>query len=323
MCTLKHGREPRKFNDSLAFLKMIVGKFKDLVGKAAAATGNSCDTTPDVAAKIGVMIVPHESIQQLHDEYVCYRNAQNVDPGSIAQITTFTEAYSRMEDDGHIRLLGCKGSFPTCDICNNCNDLLRNANRKNRPEDLEVILNFKRAHLSQQELERRHMDICREVSRTVDRNGQPVALYICPDGMTERRTQVPKEHADNERQGKPQDLLTNRVIGVIVTCGPRIDKKILIHLDRFAPGGANLMVEVLRQVQRDVAEELAALGQKLPKTMYWQMDNCGENKNKGKLRDLFYHCILYTSSFKLIIYLQKSFSTLHASWRNLNMRKFT
>ena len=275
----KLGRDSPKFNDSLSFLTMIVGKFRDLVGKAAPTS--RCDTSPDAAAKTGIMVVPHESVSQLHEEYVCYRKAQAVHPDTIAEYVTFSKAYKQMESKDHIRLLGCKGSFPTCDICNNCNDLLRNANRKNRPEDLEVILNFKRAHLSQQEIERRHMDYVQEVCRTLDGNGNPKGLFICPDGMTGHRTNVPKEQKDGERKGKEQNFLTNRIMGVVVTCGPKIDTKMLIHLDHFVGGGANLMVEVLRQVIKEVGKLLAQDRQKVPKTMYWQMDNCGENKNKG------------------------------------------
>lgn len=275
----KLGRDSPKFNDSLSFITMIVGKFRDLVGKAAKASG--CDSSPDAAAKTGIMVVPHESVSQLHEEYVCYRKAQEVHPDSIAELGTFSKAYGKMEKEGHIRLLGCKGSFPTCDICNNCNDLLRNANRKNRPEDLEVILNFKRAHLSQQELERRHMDYVQDICKTLDSSGNPNGLYICPDAMTEHRTVVPKEHTDSGRKSKEQNFLTNRIMGVVVTCGPHINTKMLIHLDGFVGGGANLMVEVMRQVIKEVGKLLAAKGQCVPKTMYWQMDNCGENKNKG------------------------------------------
>lgn len=274
------GRSSVKFNDCISYIKIIIGKFRDVIGKAAASSG--CDTTPDGAAALGVMIVPHESVAQLYEEFSCYRLSQNYDPSSIAGLSTFTAAYNQMESEGHVRLLGCKGSFPTCDICNNCNDLLRNANRKNRPEDLEVILDFKRAHLSQQELERRHMDLIKDTCRTVDSKGRPLALFICPDGMTDRRTRVPKEHKDNERHGKEQKYLTNRIMGVDVVCGPKIDTKILLHLDGFVPGGANLMAEVLRLVQFEVGKLLAKDGHPIPKIMYWQMDNCGENKNKGK-----------------------------------------
>ena len=274
------GRDSPKYNDCLSYLKVIVGKFNEIVGKAA--TTSVCETSPDAAAKLGVMIVPHESVSQLHDEYICYRKSQNYDPSSIAELKTFSKAYGEMETAGHIRLLGCKGSFPTCDICNNCNDLLRNANRKNQPEDLDVVLNYKRAHLHQQELERRHMDLVKDTCRTVDATGQPKALYICPDGMTDRRTQVPKESKDKNRHGKEQNFLTNRIMGVHVVCGRHIDTKMLFHLDKFVDGGANLMVEVLRQVQKEVGILLEKNGHHIPKIMYWQMDNCGENKNKGE-----------------------------------------
>jgi len=257
---------------------MIIGKFKDLVGKAAATS--SCDPSPEGAAKVGIMIVPHEHVSQLFEEYLCYRKSQRYDPSSIAEYDTFKKAYVEMEKAGEIRLLGCKGSFPTCDICNNCNDLLRKANKKNRPEQLEVLMSYKRAHLLRQEQSRQAMDNTRERARSLVDN-QPVALFVLPDAMTDRRTQLPKEQADGSRVGKDQNFLTNRIMGVVVTCGPEIDTKFLYHLDKFVPGGANLMVEVLRQVFADVSAILQKQGRRMPKTVYWQMDNCGENKNKG------------------------------------------
>jgi diacylglycerol kinase family enzyme len=125
------------------------------------------------------------------------------------------------------------------------------------------------------------MDVIQDICRTVNSQGHPVAVYICPDAMTERRTRVPKEYKDGERHGKEQNFLTNRIMGVDVTCGPNIDTKMLFHLDGFVGSGANLMVEVLRQVIVEVGKLLAKDGHSLPTTMYWQMDNCGENKNKG------------------------------------------
>jgi hypothetical protein len=56
----------------------------------------------------------------------------------------------------------------------------------------------------------------------------------------------------------------------------------LFHLDKLACGGANLMVEIIRQVIVEIGKLLPDK-QRIPNKMYWQMDNCGENKNKGIL----------------------------------------
>jgi hypothetical protein len=280
--TFKLGHSTPKLDDSRNFLKSIVGKFQDLIGQKAKTI---CDTNPDGKAKTGVMIVPHDSVRQLHEEYVCYRKSQNYDPASIAGYDTFNKAFVTLEKEDHIRLMGCKGSFPTCDICNNCNDLLRNANKRNRTADLEAIMDFKRAHLAQQEVERQHMEFVKNECRELI-EGQPKGLYMCPDGMTERRTDLPREHSDTERHGKETRYFTNRVIGVDVVCGPNVVTKMLFHLDKLAVGGANLMVEIIRQVIVEVGK-LLPVKQRIPKKMYWQMDNCGENKNKGIFFKLF------------------------------------
>ena len=72
----------------------------------------------------------------------------------------------------------------------------------------------------------------------------------------------------------------NRVIGIIVACG-HIDTRFVYSLDDLVYGGANTMIEVMRQAFHDLASLLAALpngGCLMPKKVFLQFDNCGENK---------------------------------------------
>jgi hypothetical protein len=86
-----------------------------------------------------------------------------------------------------------------------------------------------------------------------------------------------KHHIKSDAQ-----CLPNRQIGVEVVCGD-IDEVWLFHTDEYVGGGSNLIVEVIRQVFLELKIRLALKGYSLPKTAYFQFDNCGENKNKTVL----------------------------------------
>ena len=59
--------------------------------------------------------------------------------------------------DNEFRLITAKGSMPTCDICNNANDMLHNLEIRDQ-SSREIILKFKRLHLQQQMEERQYME---------------------------------------------------------------------------------------------------------------------------------------------------------------------
>lgn len=46
------------------------------------------------------------------------------------------------------------GSFPTCDLCNNANDLLISKELRFSPDQIDVILMFRKLHHKQQSNER-------------------------------------------------------------------------------------------------------------------------------------------------------------------------
>ena len=112
------------------------------------------------------------------------------------------------------RLIGAKGSFPTCDICNNANDFLRNLNYKDQSHR-EIILKFKRLHLMQQMKERQHMELTRIASRTLSQL-EPVQFFVLIDAMTCSRGDVPLTGAKHRQyKGGVTDTIENRVIGMI------------------------------------------------------------------------------------------------------------
>ena len=66
-------------------------------------------------------ILPFETIAQL---YVEYRYQCEIDNHEPASDETFRKVYNKLRDKGLYKFTRGKGTFPTCDICNNANDLL-------------------------------------------------------------------------------------------------------------------------------------------------------------------------------------------------------
>ena len=86
-----------------------------------------------------LLILPFETVSQLYEEYLyTCRNENSSNPASKS---TFKRSYTALKKQGLVRLTRGKGTFPTCDICNNANDLL--ANTKMSPQIRELIVQYK------------------------------------------------------------------------------------------------------------------------------------------------------------------------------------
>jgi hypothetical protein len=151
-------------------------------------------------------------VNEFYQEYAAYCSAELMPPRSCAKEETFRKAWKSLESE--YRLIGAKGSFPTCDVCNNANDLLRNLKIKDQSHR-EVILKFKRLHLMQQMQERMYMEQNRMESK-LEYNNQPVQFFCLIDAMTSSRGDVPQVGL-NHRQPKSEitHTIENRVIGKI------------------------------------------------------------------------------------------------------------
>jgi hypothetical protein len=105
--------------------------------------------------------------------------------------------------------------------------------------------------------------------------GQPTAVFICPDGMTEYKGNTPViRTGDSGRSSKKADAvhITSRVIGVQVVCG-KLAKMFLYILDDFASKESDIMIEVVRQCIVDIQNYLAENGWQLPRILHFQADN--------------------------------------------------
>ena len=105
----------------------------------------------------------------------------------------------------------------------------------------------------------------------------PKYAFIYSDAMTESRGDCPKE--GKTRHSNPGKVIKNRLFAVQVVCGP-IDEILYISVDQTIAGGANLAVEIQRLAIAELSKMLGKLKMILPRTQFWQFDNCGENKVK-------------------------------------------
>ena len=127
-----------------------------------------------------------------------------------AHKTCFSNAL-RLEKK-RVRLLGCKGSFPTCDICNTALELLRDTKRWNRTQR-DIIIKFRRLHLKQQQIEREHLELNKARARKLDpATGQPTEAVIFSDAMTSSRGNTPK--AGVHRRSKPGNYKICKIIRI-------------------------------------------------------------------------------------------------------------
>ena len=65
-----------------------------------------------------IKILPYETVKALFLEYLFYCDIHRISEGERAGFSCFKAAYRAHWIKGDVRLLGSKGSFPTCEICN-------------------------------------------------------------------------------------------------------------------------------------------------------------------------------------------------------------
>jgi hypothetical protein len=150
-----------KFDHALKWITTIADRFAE-----RNASGDIVESD--------VLILPFQNLTSLFIEYE-YRCSINYTPVELrASKTTFFEAF---KSQTKIRMARCKGSFNTCEVCNNLHDLSRDSNHRWNAAQHEVILELQRLHWTQQELERKELDknirYCQQLHE-----GQPKGMLI-------------------------------------------------------------------------------------------------------------------------------------------------
>ena len=131
-------------------------------------------------------ILPYETITQLFQEYQASNKAEGAHFDLCAQRETFRKVWRDMHKARTVRFTRGKGTFPTCDICNNCNDLLSLSKSSHwTKHQREIVFNYKSMHLKQQAAERTALDAKKKIAReSFDAAGMPMFACFLGDGMT-------------------------------------------------------------------------------------------------------------------------------------------
>jgi hypothetical protein len=88
-------------------------------------------------------ILPFETLSQLFHEYQTTCTNENTDRNVVAQRETFRTAWVDLYRKKKCRFTRSKGTFPTCDICNNAADMLTSS-RTSKYSQLErnIIISY-------------------------------------------------------------------------------------------------------------------------------------------------------------------------------------
>jgi hypothetical protein len=242
------------------------------------------DTIPTVKSKFADVLtysVPFSTVMDFWTDFLCASKAAGCPEALYGSYSTFNRAFSDMYDDGLVQLLGGKGGFQTCSICNNALAIKKSAAGRRDLGTIEIVKKLMRQHLLYQQNERQHAENFIELSKNLYTNNAPAMFYICIDGQTLEATKAPVMSKDRSHK---HATMENRNMGARIVCGP-IDEYMSICIGNLLPGGANVLIECVRLATETLAKKLSELPEPfpLPKKGGYNFDNCGENKNKELL----------------------------------------
>ena len=232
-----------------------------------------------------VYYLPYRNVAFLYGEYDFYCKSNMI--VERAKETTFRSAFTevkkfKLSKNVKIRFSEGKGSFDKCDICSNADQLLHGRNKFSSFE-IEVIRSYRRRHIFQQFEER--VTLQNNIAKTycLDEHGRPMDALFFMDGMTIYKGNTPKKGHVKSKGETSQ--ITSRIIGVEVHCGP-VHGTFLYYTDNLVSGGANTIIEIMRQSVLDLQDLLKRHTDNhknpldIPENAIFQFDNCSENKNK-------------------------------------------
>lgn len=240
--------------------------------------------------------VPYDTFTEFYEEYEHYHRYENKDIRRRSEMVTaaketFRKAFISLKDT--VKLRTAKGSFETCSVCNNLNDCLKNTGGEWTKSQIDLVLRLKRLHLLQQSEERLDSNKRKAAALyDVDRDGNYTSMYLEIDGFTEFKTKTPIQSGGRRSKGDAAKQNGNRVIGVVFACG-QFNTRFVYTLNDLTRGGANIMIEVVRQALYDAGQLFASVYQIVPKQFSLQFDNCGENKVSDSLYFITFVILIY------------------------------
>jgi hypothetical protein len=259
------------FEDNCAFLSVLGDtheskelkrspKRDEIVAWLSLFANHVGDKLPDE----DITVLPYRSLSGVYDEYVEDLNSES--GGTLkapAKPAYFYRVFANESAGLKIRLQRNTGTFVTCKLCDAYATNIRAARTVQHRLKLKE---YRRKHLNKQRGQRDKYYKQRRKGSTLPKQYLSIIIY----GMDQQKTNIPIMAS----KIKDESPLEQRIIGVKV----HGHRNYLFVVDQNLPGGANLMVEVLRKVLLDL-EQKGELPCAKP-VLYVQVDNCGENKNK-------------------------------------------
>ena len=206
------------------------------------------------------IVLPYAKFEGVFLEYQAEWRRRGWEPCHYSWAVKIFNEDTELEN---IRLVRTKGTLSACKVCTNYQMRILKAKSDHERNELKRL---RQEHVDKQRRERVHYYQHRE--EAFSNSEQVLSLII--DGMDQNKTNIPLL----SRTTSSSKVVKQRVIGVKV----HAVQNYVYLVDDTVQGGGNLIIEVLRRTLLDLEKD-GKLPCKNP-TLYVQMDNCSENKNR-------------------------------------------
>jgi len=103
-------------------------------------------------------VVPFRTKTDFYHEFKIGCQLNDISQSEYGSYETFKRAFKEMWEANQVQLLGGKGSFNTCAICNNALAIKKSAAAKQDRVSIEIVRKIHRLHLQQQQVERQNAE---------------------------------------------------------------------------------------------------------------------------------------------------------------------
>ena len=188
--------------------------------------------------------IPYPDVSYFYHEYNYTCVKMKLDVSAYAAESCFRSAWLVMAKEHNLKLSGGRGAHSKCAVCANADELLRVSDASGwSTQEMNIVMEFRRMHIYQQMKEREYLEMNIFETSRLDPAGQPMSALILIDAMTCMKGDTP--HRGMENVEDPNHV-TSRLFGAEVHCG-HIHETFLYYVDNMASGGANVVVEIMRQ----------------------------------------------------------------------------
>lgn len=226
---------------------------------------------------ISTRVPPFRRKKDFFSEY-CF-NCECAEPpilkGERAEEQTFINAFNKLEDKKVIKCMGGKSGFPCCGQCISMLSMKTSASCRRDTITCEVLKKLARLHLLQQSTERQHAENFILECKKINPSGQPGKAYLNIDASSVWTGNTPK--LTKLRKVKQNTHIENRNFGCRIVCGP-IDEYISVCTNNLIPGGANVLIDIVKYCMEYLGRRLQEFAMVMPKKIGLHFDNSGENK---------------------------------------------